>query len=205
MTSVGPRTGRWLEPDWRHARSHPAARGNLGSAGPWGSVGAPSRRGPPAASPSPSSGCSGGHPTCPSRAWTPSACASGACCPEGTLQAPGSGWGVLLREALGWAPSCCGQNLVRDQGWGPTWLQGRGRGLGKGPAEEFRPGVGLEWTSSRKLQTVVSCGSCRRRRLPSAAPAPPRGAGGRVGVSPLLTKQRGRRRARVSQIGRAHV
>lgn len=26
-------------------------------------------------------------------------CASDACCPEGTLQAPGSGWGVLPREA----------------------------------------------------------------------------------------------------------
>lgn len=43
-------------------------------------------------------------------------CASGACCPEGTLRAPGLGWGVLLREALGWAPSCCGQSQGRDLG-----------------------------------------------------------------------------------------
>lgn len=43
----------------------------LGSADPWGSAGAPFLCGPLTASPSPSSGCSGGHPTCPSHAWTP--------------------------------------------------------------------------------------------------------------------------------------
>ena len=31
-------------------------------------------------------------------------CASGACCPEGTPQGPGSGWGVLPKEAPGWVP-----------------------------------------------------------------------------------------------------
>lgn len=29
MTSGDPRMDRWLEPDWRHARSHPGVRGNL--------------------------------------------------------------------------------------------------------------------------------------------------------------------------------
>ena len=43
----------------------------LGSAGPWGLAGAPCLHGPLTASPSLSSGCSGGHPTCPSHAWTP--------------------------------------------------------------------------------------------------------------------------------------
>lgn len=43
----------------------------LGSAGPWGLAGAPSLHGPLTASPFPSSGYSGGHPTCPSHAWTP--------------------------------------------------------------------------------------------------------------------------------------
>lgn len=32
-----------------------------------------------------------------------------------------------------------------------------GQGLEKGLAEEFHPEVGLEWTSSQELRTVVSC------------------------------------------------
>lgn len=63
--------------------------------------------------------------------------------------------------------------------------------------------VGLEWTSSQERQTVVSCRSCRRRRLPGTAPNPPRGARGRLGVSPLFTKQRSRRRRARGSLARA--
>lgn len=47
---------------------------------------------------------------------------------------------------------------------------------------------------------MVVSGSRRRRRLPGAAPAPPRGAGGRMGFSLLLTKQRSSRRSRRARV-----
>lgn len=76
-----------------------------------------------------------------------------------------------------------------------------------GPLHPRRPGsiqtVRPKPRAALPPRPAFLTGNSRRRRLHGAAPAPPRGAGGRVGVSPLLTKQRSRRccrRARVSLV-----
>ena len=77
-----------------------------------------------------------------------SPCASGACCPERRRRDPGGAAGARRWGARGWVPSCCARSRARGRGWGPTWRPARGLGLGRGPAEGFRPAGGPGSTSS---------------------------------------------------------
>lgn len=67
--------------------------------------------------------------------------------------------GVQILEVLGWAPSCCGQSLVRDLDLGPSCLLEMALGLGRDLAEVSLPWGGQEWTSLRGNWECVAAGS----------------------------------------------
>lgn len=140
---------------WGRALSLPVERGNLVNVGPWGLEEVPYQGVLQASCPYLSSGY--GH------AWAPKACASGACCPEHILTVPERGEGDLILGVLGWAPSCCGLNLERDQDWGPSCLLETAPGPGRDRAEGSLPWGDQEWTFFRGMWESVAAASTNAR------------------------------------------